>query len=131
MTRLQKKDSIQASLDFVSEEIAAIKNERAAIKELVAEVKALTLENEKKGKQIAYLEYRVAELEQYTRINNVIITGLQVKPRSYARAVNSEDVAGEMELDAGSTELQVAAFFQSQGIDLKCDNIEVCYPLPP
>lgn len=85
-----KKDNIQASLDFISEEIAAIKNEQATIKELVAEVKARRLENEKKDRQIAYLEYRVAELEQYTRINDVVITGLQVKPRSYARAVNNE-----------------------------------------
>lgn len=85
-----KKDNIQASLDFISEEIAAIKNEQATIKELVAEVKTMRLENEKKDRQIAYLEYRVAELEQYTRINNVVITGLQVKPRSYARAVTNE-----------------------------------------
>lgn len=85
-----KKDNIQASLDFISKEIAAIKNEQATIKELVAEVKARRLENEKKDRQMAYLEYRVAELEQYTRINDVVITGLQVKPRSYARVVNNE-----------------------------------------
>lgn len=85
-----KKDTIQASLDFISKEIAAIKNEQATIKELVAEVKARGLENEKKDRQIASLEYRVAELEQYTRINDVVITGLQVKPRSYARAVNNQ-----------------------------------------
>lgn len=85
-----KKDNIQASLDFISEEIGAINNKQATIKELVAEAKAMRLENEKKDRQIAYLEHRVAELEQYTTINDVVITGLQVKPRSYPRAVNIE-----------------------------------------
>lgn len=85
-----KKDNIQASLDFISEEIGAINNKQATIKESAAEAKAMRLENEKKDRQIAYLEHRVAELEQYTTINDVVITGLQVKPRSYPRAVNIE-----------------------------------------
>lgn len=63
-----KKDNIQASLDFISEEIGAINNKPATMKESVAEAKAMRLENEKKDRQIAYLEHRVAELEQYTTI---------------------------------------------------------------
>lgn len=30
------------------------------------------------------------ELEQYTRVNDVIVTGLRIKPWSYARAVTDD-----------------------------------------
>lgn len=73
-------------------------------------------------------------MEPYTRINDVIISGLNIKTRSYARALT----AGEAdEQDASSTEQQVATFLQSEGIQLDRDNIEAyhaaqgqtgCYP---
>ncbi|KAJ8351712.1 hypothetical protein SKAU_G00231880 [Synaphobranchus kaupii] len=100
----EEVDDIKKSLDFLMEEVSA---------------------NAEKDKRLAYLESRVADLEQYTRMNDVVITGLQVKPRSYA------DSGGEPgELDASSTEQQVAVFLQSKGIALDCDNIEACHPLP-
>ncbi len=42
-------------------------------------------------RRIAFLENRVEDLEPYTRINNIIVTGLQIKPRSYAGAVTGGD----------------------------------------
>lgn len=63
-------------------------------------------------------------MEQYTRMNDVIITGHQIKLRTYALAVtDTEHKPGE--LDVSSIEQQVAAFLQSNGIDLDCDNIVV------
>jgi len=55
------------------------KPRQKSILDLVEEVKALQLLNEEKDKRIAVLENRVADLEQYTRMNDVIITGLRVK----------------------------------------------------
>ncbi|KAF3841552.1 hypothetical protein F7725_007414 [Dissostichus mawsoni] len=98
--------------------------------DLVEEVKILRIQNAEKDKRLEYLESRLEDLEQYTRINDVIITGLKVRPRSYARAVGT-DAGGEPgELDDSSTEQQVAAFLQSKGIQLDCNNIEACHPLP-
>lgn len=57
-------------------------------------------------KRIAYLESRVANLEQYSIMND----------------------GGE--LDVSSTEQQVAAFLLSKGILLDCNNIEACLLLP-
>ena len=51
----------------------------------------------------------------------MIVSGLQVKPRSYARAVTADSEGGDGELDA---------FLQSKGIHLNCNNIEACHPLP-
>ena len=98
---------------------------------LVEEVKALRLENSEKEKRIFSLENRVDELEQYTRINNIIITGLETKPRSYARAATRMTAGGDTsEEDATSVELQVTAFLNSKGIEIDSDNIEACHLLP-
>ncbi len=97
---------------------------------LVEEVKALCIQNAEKDKRLDFLESRVADLEQYTRINDVIITGLHIKPRTYAQAVTTADGGEPDDLDVSSTEQQVATFLQSKGIQLDCDKIEACHPLP-
>lgn len=127
----EEVDDIKKSLDFLSEEVSAVRTQQKNILALVDEVKMLRMQNEEKDKRLAYLESRVADLEQYTRINDIVITGLPIKPRSYARAVSagSEGEPG-CELDASSTEQQVAAFLQSKGIALDYNQVEACHPLP-
>lgn len=41
-------------------------------------------------------------------------------------AVIADSSEEPWELDVSSTEQQVAAFLQSRGIELDCDNIEAC-----
>ena len=105
---------------------------KKAILELVAEVKALQLQNEEKNNRLAFLENRVADLEQYMRMNDVIVSGLKIKPWLYAQAVtvttDHDCEPGESVSD--SVEQQVAAFLQSKGIKLDCNAIEACHPLP-
>lgn len=60
-------------------------------------------------------------------MNVVIITGLEIKPCSYARAV-SRGVTKN--LDVKAVEEQVAAFLETKGICLGSINIEACHPLP-
>lgn len=65
-------------------------------------------------------------------MNDVIITGLNIEPRSYSRAMEPDgnrDSASE-EKDASSTEQQVAAFMQAKGIIFDVNNIEVRHTLP-
>ena len=120
-------EDIKKSLNFLTEEVTAVRLQQSSILDLVKEVKTLRIQ---KISNLPTWRIKVAELEQYTRINNVIVTGLQVKPRSYARAVTADSEGGDGELDVGSTEQQVAAFLQSKGIHLNCNNIELCHPLP-
>ena len=117
-------DDIKKSLNFLAEEISAVRLE------LVEEVKSLRIQNAEKEKRLVFLENRVAELEQYTRINDVVVTGLPVKPRTYARAVSGPAGGEPDELDVRSTEEQVSAFLESKGIELDCNNIEACHLLP-
>uniref|UniRef100_A0A087YQP1 L1 transposable element RRM domain-containing protein n=1 Tax=Poecilia formosa TaxID=48698 RepID=A0A087YQP1_POEFO len=124
-------DDIKKSLDFLSEEVTAIRLHQNNILDLVKEVKSLRLSNEEKDKRIAALENRVAELEQYSKINDVIITGLRVKPSSYASAVATTSTVGEPSVEVlNSTEKQVTSFLRTKGIEVDCDTVEACHPLP-
>lgn len=76
----EEGDDIKKSLEFMTEEISTVKLQQKAILDLVEEVKALRIQNAEKDQRLAYLENRVADLEQYTRMNDVIITGLRIKP---------------------------------------------------
>ncbi|XP_037533904.1 amyloid protein-binding protein 2-like [Nematolebias whitei] len=57
---------------------------------VVVDVLRQASKNAEKDKRITFLDNQVLELEQYTRHNNVIFTGLRVKPHSYARADTAE-----------------------------------------
>ncbi|XP_060765748.1 uncharacterized protein LOC132873941 [Neoarius graeffei] len=127
---VEEIEDIKKSLDFLGEEISAVRVQQKTILDLVEEVKALRLQNSEKAKRIAILENRVEELEQYTRMNDIIVTGLQIQPRSYAGAVARRDGEELNEEDANSVEKQVLAFLHSKGIEVKSNNIEACHPLP-
>ncbi|CAL8236488.1 unnamed protein product [Boreogadus saida] len=71
-----------------------MRKQQRDILDLAGEIKVLRVQSEEKDKRIIHLESRVSDLEQYTRINNVIVTGLHVKPRSYARAVTDDNGGG-------------------------------------
>lgn len=123
-TASEEMDEIKRALEFLTEEVAAVKMQQNSTLSLVEVVKALGIQN----KRIEHLESCVVELEQYSRLNKVIITGLQVKPQSYARAVTADDGETNVEMQV-LTEQQVVSFLQSKGIDLDDRSIEVCHPL--
>uniref|UniRef100_A0A096M5G9 L1 transposable element RRM domain-containing protein n=1 Tax=Poecilia formosa TaxID=48698 RepID=A0A096M5G9_POEFO len=113
---------IKKSLDFLSEEVTAIWLHQNNILDLVKEVKSLRLLNKEKDKRIAVLENQVADLEQFSKINDVIITGLRVKPCSYANTVAAPSTVGEPSVEVlDSTEKQVVC---------DCDTVEAWHPLP-
>ncbi|XP_061912355.1 uncharacterized protein LOC133655823 [Entelurus aequoreus] len=121
---------LKKSIDTLIEEVATIKEQQKTIMSLVVQLDQMRADNLEKDKKIAILENRVADIEQYTRINDVIITGLSIKPRSYARAVAPANGGEPAELDVISMERQVAVFMQSKDIQLDCNSIEACHLLP-
>ncbi|CAL9692662.1 unnamed protein product [Knipowitschia caucasica] len=81
--------------------------------------------------RIEVLEQRVDDLEQYSRINNLIVTGIKIKPRQFARAVAPDAVSGlPSEEEVRSVEQQVASFLQAKGIEMGLEHVEACHPLP-
>ncbi|KAK7880856.1 hypothetical protein WMY93_032517 [Mugilogobius chulae] len=86
----------------------------------------------RKRQRINELEKRIDDLEQYTRMEDVIITGLCITPRSYAKATidgrNVAEDAGTKDLQ--SLEKQVLQFFHGKDIHLDEKTIAACHTLP-
>lgn len=98
----------------------------------IKELKNLITEKDKK---IQLLERRVDELEQQTRLEDVIITGLETKHRSYARVIETgigvKTGGDEPPVEELQTlERQVVEFFASKKLPLHSNNIAACYTLP-
>ena len=125
-------EELKKSLNFLSADMSTVMKQQAILMELFAEVKLLKIEAQEKDKKIHELEKRVQDIEQYTRMEDVIITGMNVKPRSYARAAaagraDGEDAEPE---DQQSLESQMIEFFAEKDIHIKADNIAACHTLP-
>ena len=121
----KKVDSIGAKQD-------SMQSKQDQIANLVKEVQLLREESARKDEKIRNLEDRVHDLEQYTRKDDLIITGLRVKHRTYARAADTDegqtgDTAPEAKLN--TLEDQVVSFFDSKEIDINRDSVSACHLL--
>lgn len=125
----ENNEDVKKSIDLLFEEVTAVRRQQEHLLALVEEVKMLRIQIEVKDKRIVDLEWRVNELEQYSRMNDLVITGLPIKPRSYARAVVGDN-GEEPERETRSVEQQVESFLQSKGVELNLDHIEACHSLP-
>ena len=115
---------------ILTEEVHAVRKQQNCIERLVEEVIELGLQNSKKDNRIMLLKNRFGDLEQYSRLNDIIVTGLEPKPCTYARALTTLNGGETSEQDATSVEQQVTVFLHSKGIELDSVNIEACHPLP-
>ena len=68
----------------MSEEINKVTKQEANILDLMEEVGQLKIKE--KDKRIEDLERRVDEMEQYSHIDNLIISGFKITHQTYARA---------------------------------------------
>lgn len=125
-------EDIRKSLNMLTGEMSKVTEQLTKLTDLVNEVKQLRNLLTERDKTISELEKRIDSLEQYTRMEDVIITGLCVKPRSYAKAVAdgrnvSQDADAE---DLQTLEKQVLNFFAEKGMHLEESHIAACHTLP-
>ncbi|KAJ8337087.1 hypothetical protein SKAU_G00383070 [Synaphobranchus kaupii] len=99
----EEMEEIKQSLNFMSEEITKVAKQQTQLLGLMEEVRELKKMVLEKDKDISLLERRVNELEQYTRMDDVIVSGLNIRHRSYARAAagsgsrgGEDDTMGEI-----------------------------------
>lgn len=112
-----KFDGLKTSLEFSQGELGEIKKNVEIVLGLMKRVDELERQNEEKDNKIITLEGRINDLEQYSRINDIVVTGLKIKPQSYAKAAVSSgrgDVFNEE--DNQSVEQQLIKFLQSNEI---------------
>lgn len=126
-TRQKEIDEIKKSLDFQSGELSNISSQLKVLTGLMAEIKELKKQNLEKDEKIADLEKRLNDCEQYSRINDLIVSGLKTKPPTYARAAASHEEPTES--DIASIEDQVISFLDKKGIRIDEEDIEACHPL--
>ena len=124
-TELTPGDS--AKIDFIFKEMQKVS-------ELFKEIDNLKRLNQEKDEKIAKLEDRLDSLEQYSRMDNVIISGFKPTHTSYARAVaydqSSENHEYAPDAERVSLEDQVVNFLHQKGVDISTDNISACHTLP-
>lgn len=123
-------EEIKTSLDSLIRDVTAVREQQAQLLTLLEEVKQLRLRNAEQEQRIVELERRVDELEQYTHMNDVVITGIKIKPRSYACAVATDNGGEPSELEVHSVEQQVASYLRNEGIEMDLEQIVDCHPLP-
>lgn len=128
----EELDEIKKSLNFMSSEITKVATQQEKLLNLMEKVNELENMVKEKDKKIEKLEKRLDDLEQYSRVNDIIIQGLETKHRTYARAVTTDRNEGE---DAPVEELetleqQILKFFESKDMAILSSHIEACHPLP-
>lgn len=129
--KAEEMEEIKKSLSFMSEELSKVSKQQTKLMELMDEVKLLKTIIKEKDERIVNLERKVDDLEQYTRMDDIIITGLETRHQTYARAATSID-KGE---DAPAHELQtleeqVIQFFNNLNMPIKSNDIAACHTFP-
>lgn len=128
----KEMEEIKKSLNYMSGELSTVAKQQTMLLELVDEVKKLQALVKEKDAKIAGLERRIDDLEQYSRMEDVIISGMSIKPRSYAKAAAVD--GGETEerslVDQQTITEQVIQFFESKRIQMDPQSIVACHTLP-
>ncbi|KAL7407651.1 hypothetical protein ABVT39_011735 [Epinephelus coioides] len=81
----EELEEIKISLNFMSEEISKVVKQQVNLMGLMEEVRELKATVKQRDQKIQLLEQRIDDLEQYSRADNVTITGLETKHHGYSR----------------------------------------------
>ena len=97
------------------------------------EIKLLKRSNEEKDKKIKSLEQRIESLEQYTRRDDVVVTGFDQGPVPLSRVV-TESICDEQNESAPQSvqetlEDKLVTFMNKFDIPLKKEEISACHTL--
>ena len=124
---------IKESLAAVHSKLEEIFECRKDINKLLEKIETVSRENREKDEKIKQLESRIEDLEQHSRINDIIITGLKTNHKSYSRVVKSKDENDNQDApdyERESLEQQVVEFIgDKMGIVLGEADIEACHTL--
>lgn len=124
-------EAVKKALRELAKKIDGMAENVGQISGLVEDVKKLNNLLAQKDEKIAELEKRVNDLEQYTREEDVVISGLKTTHHTYSNVIRGE--SSEVDLTEGekqTLEEQVIKFFNSSDISIHKESIAACYTLP-
>lgn len=130
-TKKVEKDieELKASINMMGQQLGTISEQQRTIMGLMKKIQELKKLTEDQQNRINFLETRVADLEHYTRTNDVIISGLPLKPPSYAHALKGMHREGDNNVEDFSIEAQVTIYLESKDIYVDRNSIEACHTL--
>ena len=99
---------------------------------LTADVEHLKKESIEKDKKIKTLETKISDLEQYTRKDDLVITGIETPKSSYSdMATSSSEQQNENASDSVTETLEgkVISVLNKYGIAIKSSDISVCHTI--
>ena len=123
---------MRTTLKFVSAKLDVITRLQKDLETATQAIAKLQQENKQKEERIMTLESRVDELEQYSKNDNIVITGLNVHYRSFAGAVSStmRDYDNITDSELESLETQVIFYLNSNiGTEICPADISACRTL--
>ncbi|XP_036073201.1 uncharacterized protein LOC118600217 [Oryzias melastigma] len=125
---------IQAKLtpcDAKLDALLALEAKLTPLLQIVEDFRQEKARNEQRDNRQDLLERRMHDMDQQARMNNVILTGLQLQPRGRPGATSASTDANGADMGANVTvENQVGEFLASKGISLDLNTVEICHPLP-
>ena len=122
---------LREAMDFMSAKMEKVSTQQDTLMGLMTEVQRLKEQNIEKDKKIVALENRLSDIEQYTRMNDLIISGMKTRHKTYARVVSKEGAGSEpTQAETESLEQQVVGFLEGKGIAVATSDIEACHTLP-
>lgn len=123
-------EEVKKSLNIMSQELSALVKQKNLAK-LIEEVRQLRDTIKEKDKKIEELQKRVDDLEQYAWMDDLLITGLVTRDRTYARTTAGDKEGEDAPLgEVHTLEQQVINFFNSKDIPLQSENISACHTIP-
>lgn len=126
----EEMEEIKQSLNYMSGEISKVAKQQSKLLGLMEEVRELKLTIKEKDKRIGDLERRVDDLEQYSRMDDLIISGVTTRHQTLAGTVNREKGEDAKTSEQYSLEREVVQFFQSKNMDIQTKAISSCHKLP-
>ena len=124
-------EEVKTSLNFLSEDLSKVAKRQICRLDFIEEVKQLKTIIKEKDKTMEELKRRVDELEQDTRMDDLVISGLETAHRTYARTP-AGDEEGENAPRGGTCTLeqQVINFFRRKNIPIESQNRAASYTIP-
>ena len=106
-----------------------ITQQQSQIESLLNEVVTLKNANKKQSEVMVQLQARIDDLEQYTRSEDIIISGLNVQNRSYARVATATEERGDdaVEEENLALEEKVINFMASKNINIRPEQVSACH----
>ena len=134
-------NDIKESLNSIIKELSDMKKIRIEDKENIDKltniISNLDSKLKDKDEKIHQLEKRIEDLEQYSRKEDIIVSGLKTRHKTYSRVVSGQRVENEIqgneledsEQELQSLEKQVVGFLNEKNIEIHEDEIAVCHTL--